>query len=154
MTKVNINLTLEGEDAMKVLRAILLKGQSNAPTQTTEIPVEENIKEDVPVKESLHNRGAGLRFKTPPWSDSELDYLALMLNDYYTEKKVTAFRQSDWETIEKEFTNLTGNVRTGKSMTVRVSMMRKREDERFFPEGMENRKTVFDKPSKSRRKKK
>ena len=150
MTKVNINLTLEGEDAMKVLRAILLKDQSKAPTQTKEIPVKENIKKDVPVKVSTRNRGAGIRFKAPPWSDEELDYLALLLDDYYTEYKVTSFRQDDWKTLEKEFFNLTGIARTAKSMCVRVSIRRKRDDDRFFPEGKENRKTVFDKPSKSR----
>lgn len=153
MSRVNIEISLEGEDAMKVLRALLLKGQSTSTAVEQQETITQDVVEDVPVEVTNPREGQGARFKTPAWTAEELEYLALMQKDYYAEHGLISFRKVDFPALEAELFNLAGTVRTGKSMTVRLSMMRKREDERFFPEGIENRRTVFDKPDKSRKKK-
>ena len=153
MSRVNIEISLEGEDAMKVLRALLLKGQSTSTAVEQQETITQDVVEDVPVEDTNTREGQGARFKTPAWTAKELEYLSLMQKDYYAEHGLISFRKVDFPVLEAELFDLAGTVRTGKSMTVRLSMMRKREDERFFPEGIKNRRTVFDKPDKSRKKK-
>ena len=128
MSKIEINLTLEGEDALRVLRALVSKGTtlSVPPTPTV---VEETLEKE-PQKEKSYTKRLMQR-----WSDDELEYLALMQKDYYQEHGVVSFRYIHKELLESEFYALSGVPRTIKSLNVRLSIMRQGGNEAYFPEG-------------------
>ena len=128
MSKIEINLTLEGEDAMNVLRALVSKGT------TLSVPSTTTVVEETPEKEPQQKPAYKKRLMTK-WTQRELDYLALMQRDYYKEHGVVSFRHSHKEAIESEFFSLCGIPRTIKSLNVRLSIMRQGGNKQFFPEG-------------------
>ncbi len=135
MANIEINLTLEGEEALRVLQAILNKGAEVSVTQT---PVVEQTteKEKVASKFPLKG-GTGLNSR---WTDEEMEYLSCMVQDYYAEKGTTYFNLKDKDRVEDEFFALCGKLRTWKGLNVRTSVMRGRGDARFFPEGIRDLK--------------
>lgn len=128
MSKIEINLTLEGEDAMRVLRALVSKGT------TLSVPPTTTVVEETPEKEP-QTKPAYTKRLMQRWSNVELDYLELMQRDYYKEHGVVSFRHIHKEKIESEFFSLCGVPRTIKSMNVRLSIMRQGGNEAYFPEG-------------------
>ena len=127
MANIEINLNLEGEEALRVLQAILNKGANVSVTQT---PVVEKTTEPEAYKKSVFGSG-GTR-----WTEKEMEYLSCMVQDYYAEKGTTYFNLKDKDKVEDEFFALCGKLRTWKGLNVRTSVMRGRGDKRFFPDGI------------------
>lgn len=128
MSKVEINLTLEGEDALRVLRALVSKGTTLSVPSTPTV-VEETLEKEPQGKPSYTKR------MMQRWSDEELEYLSLMQKDYYQEHGIVSFRYIHKELLESEFYALSGVPRTIKSLNVRLSIMRQGGNEAYFPEG-------------------
>lgn len=150
ITKIELNFTLEGEDAVAVLRAILgAKAEVKSDVATKAVSPVEPKKTEVPEKkqDKRKKKGAGSRFLIAPWSDSELDYLSALQEDYYNSNEISTFRLADRKSVEQEFESLTGTKRSLKALNVRISIMRGRDDTRFFPEGKKRRKKRKDKKS-------
>lgn len=125
MANIEINLTLEGEEALRVLQAILNKGADVSVTQTP--VVEETIKPETQEEVAPKNRAR--------WTEREIDYLSCMVKDHYAEHGLISFRHEDRMKVEAEFFDLCGTIRTWKGMNVRTSIMRGKGDKRFFPDG-------------------
>jgi len=145
-----LNFTLKGDEAVAVLRAILgAKAEVKSEEATKATPPVQQKKTEVPVEkqDKRTNKGAGSRFLLAPWSDSELEYLSALQEDYYNSNKVSTFRIADKKSVEQEFESLTGTKRSVKALNVRISIMRGRDDTRFFPEGKKRRKKRKDKKS-------
>ena len=73
ITKIELNFTLEGEDAVAVLRAILgAKAEVKSDVATKAVSPVEPKKTEVPEKkqDKRKKKGAGSRFLIAPWSDS------------------------------------------------------------------------------------
>ena len=141
MSKIEINLTLEGEDAMRVLRALVSKGT------TLSVPPTNTVVEETPEKEP-QTKPAYTKRLMAKWTQREMDYLALMQRDYFKEHGVVSFRHTHKENIESEFFSLCGVPRTIKSMNVRLSIMRQGGNKAYFPEG--NNKVKRKKTPKNR----
>ncbi len=124
MTNIEINLTLEGEEALRVLQAILNKG--------AEIPVTHTPVVEKTAKPETNN---WTHQKNTRWTERQIDYLSCMVRDHYAEHGLISFRHEDRMKVEAEFWDLCGAIRSWKGMNVRTSIMRGKGDKRFFPDG-------------------
>ena len=134
-SKIDISISLEGEQAMKLLQA--LASISDATVAVEEVPVEKPAPKAAPKivpKKTEKEKSTKSSTGAWAWTEAELDYLSSMLSDYYAEHgKITFPAKST--VLADEFYSLTGVRRSQKALSVRISMRRKDGDKRFFPEG-------------------
>ena len=139
--KIDISISLEGEQAMKLLQA--LASISDATVAVEEVPVEKPAPKTAPKvvpKKTEKEKPKKSSMGTWSWTESELDYLSSMLSDFYAEHgKITFPAKST--ALADEFYSLTGVRRTQKALSVRIAMRRKSGDKRFFPEGKKTNNT-------------
>ena len=129
--KIDISISLEGEQAMKLLQA--LASITDATVAVEEVPVAKPAPKAAP-KKTKKAKPKRTSMGTMTWTDEQLDYLSSMLSDFHAEHGKITFPAKSTAQAE-EFYSLTGVRRTQKALNVRVAMQRKDGDKRFFPDG-------------------
>lgn len=135
--KIDISISLEGEQAMKLLQA--LASITEATVAVEEVPVAKPAPKAAP-KKTEKAKPKRTSMGTMTWTDDQLDYLSSMLSDYYAEHGNITFPAKSTVQAE-EFYSLTGVRRTQKALNVRIAMRRKDGDKRFFPDGEQTNST-------------
>ena len=133
--KIDISISLEGEQAMKLLQA--LASISDATVAVEEVPVVKPAPKAAPKaapKKTEKVKPTKTSMGTWSWTEAELDYLSSMLTDFHAENGRITFPAKSTEQAE-EFYSLTGVERTQKALNVRIAIRRKAGDKRFFPDG-------------------
>lgn len=135
--KIDISISLEGEQAMKLLQA--LASITDATVAVEEVPVAKPAPKAAP-KKTEKAKPKRTSMGTMTWTDDQLDYLSNMLSDHYAEHGNITFPAKSTVQAE-EFYSLTGVRRTQKALNVRIAMRRKDGDKRFFPDGKQTNST-------------
>ena len=127
-SKIDISISLEGEQAMKLLQA--LASITDATVAVEEVPVAKPAPKAAP-KKTKKAKPKRTSMGTWSWTEEQLDYLSSMLSDYYAEHGKISFPAK----------SLTSVRRTQKALNVRIAMRRKDGDKRFFPDGKQTNTT-------------
>ena len=135
--KIDISISLEGEQAMKLLQA--LASISDATVAVEEVPVAKPAPKAAP-KKTKKAKPKRTSMGTWSWTAEQLDYLSSMLSDFHAEHGKITFPAKSTVQAE-EFYSLTGVRRTQKALNVRIAMRRKDGDKRFFPDGKQTNST-------------
>ena len=136
-SKIDISISLEGEQAMKLLQA--LASITDATVAVEEVPVAKPAPKAAP-KKTKKAKPKRTSMGTWSWTEEQLDYLSSMLSDFHAEHGKITFPAKSTVQAE-EFYSLTGVRRTQKALNVRIAMRRKDGDKRFFPEGKQTNTT-------------
>ena len=136
-SKIDISISLEGEQAMKLLQA--LASITDATVAVEEVPVAKPAPKAAP-KKTKKAKPKRTSMGTWSWTEEQLDYLSSMLSDYYAEHGKISFPAKSTAHAE-EFYSLTSVRRTQKALNVRIAMRRKDGDKRFFPDGKQTNTT-------------
>tara|TARA_B100002052_G_scaffold270913_1_gene271418 strand:- start:5966 stop:6469 length:504 start_codon:yes stop_codon:yes gene_type:complete len=136
-SKIDISISLEGEQAMKLLKALASITDATVAVEKVQAVMPEP--ETAPKKKSKA-KPKRTSMGTMSWTEEQLDYLSKLLHDYHNETGKITFPAKSNE-IADEFYALTGVKRTQKALNVRIAMRRGDNDKRFFPDGMQTNTT-------------
>ena len=87
-SKIDISISLEGEQAMKLLQA--LASITDATVAVEEVPVAKPAPKAAP-KKTKKAKPKRTSMGTWSWTEEQLDYLSSMLSDYYAEHGKISF---------------------------------------------------------------
>ena len=135
--KIDISISLEGEQAMKLLQA--LASITDATVAVEEVPVAKPAPKAAS-KKTKKAKPKRTSMGTWSWTEEQLDYLSSMLSDFHAEHGKITFPAKSTAQAEEVY-SLTGVRRTQKALNVRVAMQRKDGDKRFFPDGKQTNST-------------